>query len=337
MTMPVAGLMQTLGDLLVLAIVLGTAAYGVSSGLFIATIVGMQALTAVMIALGFFQPCAALLISLDMPPVYAVPVAFGLLALGTAVILRLLIGRYVPSDAVSFEPLVDKVGGGLLGGIAGIIAAGGVLLALSILPLPATLRLAPDALRFDPGSGLLRTFARVAVPDKTQQQILLDGDLGGEDGNGWAVVTFDEATGVAQYPEKPVPPEPPADGSEPPIFDPPPPGIWSEPFADRNGNGTRDESEAFLDYVPDGTFTKAALTQPRLPPDHTYVGQSEAFFVGLRERYLNNQWERWTLTPVSWGDLYPEDLSDEADTDSAASEDAAEEPWQRSRRRLDRE
>ena len=336
MTMPVAELMQTLGDLLILAIVLGTAAYGVSSGLFIATLIGMQALTAVMIALGFLQPCAALLISLDMPPVYAVPVAFGLLALGTAVILRLLIGRYVPADAVSFEPLVDKVGGGLLGGIAGIIVAGGVLLALSILPLPSTLRLAPDTLRFDPGSGLLRTFARVAVPDKTQQNILLEGDLGGEDGNGWAVVTVDEATGVARYPEKPVPPEPPADGSKPAPFDPPPTRIWSEPFADRNGNGTRDETEAFLDYVPDGTFTKAALTQPRLPPDHTYVGQSETFFVGLRERYLNNQWERWTLTPVTWDDLYPEGLSSEDDADSTAGDDTPEEP-ERRRRRLDLE
>ena len=324
MTMPVAGLMQTLGDLFILAIVLGTAAYGVSSGLFIATIIGMQALTAIMLALGFLQPCAALLISLDMPPVYAVPVAFGLLALGTAVILRLLIGRYVPADAVSFEPLVDKVGGGLLGGIAGIIAAGGVLLAMSILPLPSTLRLAPDALRFDPGSSLLRTFARVAVPDKTQQQILLEGDLGGEDGTGWAVVTVNQETGKPNYPpDGRIPPEPPADGSEPAPFDPPPPGIWSEPFADRNGNGARDESEAFLDYVPDGTFTKAALTQPRLPPDHTYVGQSEAFFVGLRERYLNNQWERWTLTPVTWDDLYPEDLSDDAKTDSAADDDAS--------------
>lgn len=320
MTMPVAGLMQTLGDILVVAIVLGTAAYGVSSGLFIATIIGMQALTSVIMALGFFQPCAALLISLDMPPVYAVPVAFGLLSLGTAVIMRLLIGRYVPADAVSFEPLVDKVGGGLLGSMAGIIAAGGVLLAMSILPLPATLRLEPEALRFDPGSGLLRTFARVAVPDKTQRNILLEGDLGAEDENSWEVVTVDETTGQPNYPpDGRIPPEPPVDGSEPAKFDPPPPGIWSEPFADLNGNGSRDEFEVFLDYVPDGAFTKAALKQPRLPPDHTYVGQSEAFFVGLRERYLSNQWERWTLTAVTWDDLYPDGVSEETAASDAGS------------------
>jgi hypothetical protein len=317
MTMPVAGLMQTLGDLIVIGIVLGLAVFGASSGLFAATLIAMHGLVTVVVALGFAQPFAGLLVSLDMPPIFAFPAAFGMLAVGIAVALRLLIGHYVRADAVEFEPIIEKVGGGLLGGIAGIIVAGTVLVALSIMPLPESLRLDPTALRFDLGGGVLRTFARVAVPDTAQRNILLEGDAVATAGDGWKVVTTDEETGKRNYPEKQQPPEPPADGSPPPEFKPPPPNILSEPFADLNGNGDWDKGEPYLDLLADGQFTKAALWRPKTFPDHRYVGQKESFFVGLQQRYRRNQWERWKLVEATWDDI-------ESVTDAAATGDAAE-------------
>ncbi len=326
MIMPVAELMQTLGDLVVIGIVLGLAFFGFSSGLFVATLTAMHALVTFVVALGFAQPFAGLLVSLDMPPIFAFSAAFGILAVGIAVALRLLLGRYVPANAVEFEPIIEKVGGGLLGGIAGVIVAGTVLLALSIMPLPESLRLDPTGLRFDLGGGMLRTFARVAVPDTAQRTILLEGDAVGTEGDGWKVVTIDEETGKREYPEKPLPPEPPADGSPPPEFTPPPPGILSEPFADLNGNGNWDDGEPYLDLFADRQFTKAALWQPKTFPDHAYVGVKEGFFVGLQSRYRRNQWERWRLAEATWEDI--ESVTGEATEDAAGTSgngEAAEE------------
>ena len=320
--MPIAGLMQSLGDLVVIGLVLGLGFFGVSSGLFIATVTAMHALTTFVVALGFAQPFASLLVSLDMPPMYAFPAAFGILAVGIAVALRLLIGHYVRADAVEFEPIIEKVGGGLLGGVAGIIVGGTLLVAMSLMPLPESLRLDSTALRFDVGGGMLRTFARVAVPDQAQRKILLEGDAASTDGDGWKLVATDEATGKQVYPEKPLPPDPPADGSAPPEFVPPPPGMWSEPFADLNGNGDWDAGEPYLDLLADSAFTKAALFSPTSYPDHTYVGPKEGFFVGLQERYQRHQWERWKLVEATWEDI--EGLTEANPNPETADADVAE-------------
>jgi hypothetical protein len=303
MTTPIAGLMQSLGDLIVIGLVLGLGFFGVTSGLFIATVTAMHALITFVMALGFAQPFAGLLVSLDMPPMFAFPAAFGILAVGTAVALRLLIGHYVRADAVEFEPIIEKVGGGLLGAVAGMIVAGTLLVALSIIPLPESFRIDATALRFDVGGGMLRTFARVAVPDPAQRKILLEGDAASTDGDGWKLVAIEEETGKRVYPEKPLPPDPPAEGSPPPEFTPPPPGMWSEPFADLNGNGDWDAGEPYLDLLADRAFTKAALFSPTSYPDHKFVGPKEGFFVGLQERYQRHQWERWKLVEATWEDI----------------------------------
>ena len=295
--------MQSLGDLIVIGLVLGLGFFGVTSGLFIATVTAMHALITFVMALGFAQPFAVLLVSLDMPPMFAFPAAFGILAVGTAVALRLLIGHYVRADAVEFEPIIEKVGGGLLGAVAGMIVAGTLLVALSIIPLPESFRIDATALRFDVGGGMLRTFARVAVPDPAQRKILLEGDAASTDGDGWKLVAIEEETGKRVYPEKPLPPDPPADGSPPPEFTPPPPGMWSEPFADLNGNGDWDAGEPYLDLLADRAFTKAALFSPTSYPDHKFVGPKEGFFVGLQERYQRHQWERWKLVEATWEDI----------------------------------
>lgn len=323
MSLPIAGLMQTLGDLLAIGLVLGLAAFGASGGLFMATLIGMHALVSFVVALGFAQPFAELLVSLDMPPIYAFPAAFGILAVGIAVAIRLLVGRYVPADAVEFEPIIEKVGGGLLGSIAGVIVAGTLLVALSIMPLPDGLRIDSTQLRFDLGSRMLRTFARITVPDRAQRKILLEGDTVLDAGDGWKVVTNDPETGKLDFPEKASPPEPPADGSPAPEFTPPPPGLFSEPFADLNGNGEWDNGEPYLDLLADNQFTKAAIYPPTSYPDHTYVGQKEGFFVGLQERYRRNQWERWRMVEATWEDVdaaLAVDATDTTDDSGTAAE-----------------
>jgi hypothetical protein len=80
-----ASLLQRFGDLFVGGIVLALLAFGVQNGLFLAVLAGIQALVALVVALAFADPLAAVLVTFELPPLYAFPAAFGLLLIGTAV------------------------------------------------------------------------------------------------------------------------------------------------------------------------------------------------------------------------------------------------------------
>jgi uncharacterized membrane protein required for colicin V production len=136
MTLLAVGILQRFGDLLVAGIVLALAAYGAGSGIFLAVLAGMDALVSLVVALTFAKPLAAWLTAVEVPAAFAFPAAFGLLLVGTAVGIRLAIGARVPRDVVRFAPLIDQLGGGLVGAVAGMVVAGALLIALSIAPLP---------------------------------------------------------------------------------------------------------------------------------------------------------------------------------------------------------
>ncbi len=296
-----------LAGLAAVAIVLGLVAYGFLHGIFRSVLVGMQALVSFIVALTFIPSLTALLITIDIPPIYAFPIALVVLAAGTAFGIHLIIEKYVPGESIELLSIIDKVGGGFIGGVAGFIAAGGFLVAISILPLPKDFQLQASALRFDFGEPMLRTFARIIETDSDKRDTLLSGEQ-------WAAVRFNQDQ-VPEYPEQPVPPELeklPA-GATPPPFVPAPPNIWSEPFVDLNDNKQRDDAEAYLDIVKDGQFTTNALIAPR---DDNDLNR----FVGLLERYNTNHWWRWRVNQSTWEDLYPpENQADEnqADEDQA--------------------
>jgi hypothetical protein len=78
-----------------------------------------------------------------------------------------------------------------------------------------------------------------------------------------------------------------------------PPNIWSEPFVDSNDNKQRDDDEVvYLDDNDDGQFTENALSAP---PDDNDMKR----FVGLLDRYQENNWWRWRVNQATWEDLYP--------------------------------
>jgi hypothetical protein len=215
------------------------------------------------------------------------------LAAGTAFGIHLVLEKYVPDNSIQLPSIIDKVGGGFIGGVAGFIAAGGFLVSLSLLPLPKNFQLQASNLRFDFGEPVLRTCARIIEPDGEKRNRLLSGDT-------WTAVILNEDQ-VPEYPEKPMPPdsqELPA-GKAPPPFEAPNPNIWSEPYVDLNDNKQRDKAEAFLDIVKDGQFTKNALEAP--PP----FNDDRNRFVGLLERYNANHWWRWRVNQSTWEDLYP--------------------------------
>ena len=212
------GVLQRFGDVIVVGLVLALIAYGYHFGLFLAVLAGMHALVSIVVALAFAEPLAGLLAGMEVPAAYALPAAFGTLLLGTAVAIRLAVGGYVPADRVRFTPTIDKVGGGLMGALAGLVLAGAVLIAFSVLPLPETLRIEGPRLRFDVGTRLLGTFARCVGQNEDAQDLLLVGE----------------------------PPD-----AKAPLGGP----SCSELFADRNANDEFDDGEPYLDADGNGSFT----------------------------------------------------------------------------------
>ena len=297
MMLPLAGIFQTIAGLLAVAIVVGCIAYGFMHGMFRSVLVGMQALVAFVVTLTFIPALTETLIAIDMPPSYAFPAALFILPIGTAFGIHMLIEKYIPSESIPLLSVVDKVGGAFIGGSAGYVAAGGFLVALSLMPLPEIYQLNRKDLQFDFGTPMLQTFARIIEPDGDKRKRLLEGD-------DWKKVPVD-ADGIPQYPEKPEPPEPtdlPA-GQIPPPFVPPPPNIWSEPFVDLNLNKKRDDTEAYLEKFGDTYFTEKALERP--PDPRTPDNDDPKYFVGLLDRYQENNWWRWRVNQATWEDLYP--------------------------------
>ena len=84
MILPLANMFEILASLATFATVLGLVAYGYLHGIFRSVLVGMQALVSFIVTLTLIPSLTALLITIDVPPVFAFPVALIVLAAGTA-------------------------------------------------------------------------------------------------------------------------------------------------------------------------------------------------------------------------------------------------------------
>jgi len=291
-------ILQRFGDLIVGGVVLALVAFGVQNGLFLAVLTGMQALLALVFALAFADPLAALLTTFELPIVYAFPAAFGLLLVGTAVATRLVMGGYVPAEVVRFAPIIDKLGGALVGAVAGIILAGIILIACSITPVPEAFRLDGSTLGYDMGTRMLRTFARCVEPDDAKRAVLLDGEPGSvpepSPDVDPAVLDAADTKGNAVAP-------------------PPPPPRWSEPFADLNVNKQHDDGEPYLDTDRDKAFTARLVVN-----DPNANGKRD---IGLLERYRLHAWGRHVISVVALDELTAVQAA--AETPAAKSAPAA--------------
>lgn len=328
-----ASTLQRFGDLIVAGLVLALVAFGAQNGLFLAVLAGLQALVTLLVALAFADPLAALLVSFELPPTYAFPAAFGLLLIGTAVASRLAVGGYVPADAVRFAPVIDKLGGGLVGAVAGIIVAGTFLIACSIAPVPETFRLDGSTLGYDLGTRMLRTFARCVEPDGAKRAILLDGEPGSVPEPVPAATTQPDAVNDQQAaddqrtqtsPDTQVDLEkqgkkgrkakPERTAEPPPPPPPPPPPRWSEPFADVNGNKKYDDGEPYLDTDKDKAFTARLVLN-----DPNGNGMRD---VGLLERYRLHAWGRQVMSVVAIDEVMDVPAAAEGVPAAGASEPA---------------
>lgn len=201
MPLLIASILQQIGDLVVIMIVVGLALYGWQHGLFLATLAGLQVLGSFLAAIALADAVAPLLAMADCPPSFAFPAAFLLIFFGGVVALRLAVGATVPEGAVRFSEWVDRIGGLLVGAIAGWVLAGAVLVSWSMAPLTDAFVLRGTELRLDPGSWLVSKAACRSLAAENDADELRDRLL-----RCYATGNWDE-----RFPP-PAPPEPPADG-----------------------------------------------------------------------------------------------------------------------------
>lgn len=240
-------------NLMVIGLIAGMAIYGSRVGAFLAAIAGLAILTGWLTAMMLAGPAASMLESFDCPVGWAMPLA--VIGIMTAVMAgcRVLLGEQLREDDVRFAGPADKLGGAVIGCIAGSLLAGSLLVGWSMLELPQWARLDTRALRFDAGARALNTYVRCCTADAIARRRMLEGVLcrHGEAGLG-----PESAARV------------------------------SEPFDDVDADGLRDESEPFLDEDGNGAFT------PERPLATCSAGEGGSGDLGLMDRYLLASWRR---------------------------------------------
>jgi len=164
--------LQNLGDLLMAMVILGVGVYGWQHGMFLATLAGMQVFAAVVAGLALASEIEPLMLQAECPESIAFGAAFLAIFLVVLLLTRLAIGAGVAEDAVRFPPLIDRIGGPLMGIFAGMLLAGAILIAWSMAPVPESLRLDGSQLAIDAGSPLLRTAARCLEDDGLEERLL---------------------------------------------------------------------------------------------------------------------------------------------------------------------
>lgn len=256
------GVLQQWGDLVAIAVVIAMALVGLRSGLFVATLWGLSALVAVMAGLAGLDRVSEWLRVADAPPVYLAVMSFVAVAVAIGLGLRVAVGGFVQEDEVRFPPLIDAIGGVAVGGLAGMIVAGGLQIALSMAPLPAWAGRLDPRRQIDFGTPLLQAFARWAEPDGKLRAVLLDGEPGRK---------FDPT-------EDDKPAATPQEDLERKLN----PWKNSEVFADLNLNGTREEEEPYEDADGDGKFSPLTSNND--------ANGNRLRDVGLLERYRLGPW-----------------------------------------------
>jgi hypothetical protein len=167
-----ASLVQSLGDLVVIMLVVGLALYGWQQGLFQATLSGLQVLGSFLAALFLADLVEPLASQAGIEDRHAFAVAFLAVFLGAMLVIRLVAWTAMRGAEVRLADQVDRIGGAVTGAAVGYALAGAVLVAWSMSPLPATFALAGARLRLDAGTPLLRAAARSLNDDDLGERLV---------------------------------------------------------------------------------------------------------------------------------------------------------------------
>ena len=167
-----ASMVQSLGDLVVVMLVVGLALYGWQHGLFLATLAGLQVLGSFFAAIFLADLVAPLVSQAGCEDRHAFAVAFLVVFLGSIILIRLAAWAALRGAQVRLMGFVDRIGGTVTGALAGYTLAGVVLVAWSMAPVPAEFELKGARLRLDAGTPLLKAAARSASDEDLADRLV---------------------------------------------------------------------------------------------------------------------------------------------------------------------
>lgn len=235
----------------------GLAIYGWFLGIFLGVIASLQVLVSGVLAIACAPFVGEVLALFGLSAAASIALAYVLVFLASVIAIRISIGATVPEGAVRFSPLTDGVGGACMGALAGVVLGGTLLIGWSLAPMPAWLRLAPDALPFDGGRQMLWCYSRWAAPNGVSALRVFGGDP--------QAASTDTSTVIRA----------------------------SEPFVDSNGNGTFDAgggrdaaaatqatakpAERYLDLDGNGRFTPALRFAAAAGADRRAIGLMDCY------------------------------------------------------------
>ncbi len=220
--------MITLFDFIIVAFVLFYAYMGWEAGMWTASIAALELLGCIAAAVllheamaGFLVPLARSTISEELSQTWMIFLAFAVVAWGLFAAIRFQFHKTEPvnPDVVDIDPLSDRIGGVIAGGIGGAIFVGGVLVNASMLPLLAPMKPSGDRMLFDVGKLVLDAAGRFVTESPGEKSLAIWGEPAVTKANKQALLA-------------------------------------NEPWIDVDDNGEFSEADRFRDVDGSGTFSK---------------------------------------------------------------------------------
>lgn len=176
--------MITIADILVVAAVAWFVFRGWQVGLEKASVAALEVLGCFTLAVllhealaGLVHAAAGWVLGDSASQAWAVLLAFSLLAWGSFAALRYWLHRDRGDEPeTEIDPLSDRLGGAVAGGIGGALFAGGVMVTLSMTPFLAGLKPSGDRMLLDVGKLLLRSGGQFALERHEGRSLPLEGE-----------------------------------------------------------------------------------------------------------------------------------------------------------------
>jgi hypothetical protein len=225
-----AALQTFIASGVVLVCVLLSALSGSRLKLFRSILAFGSLVTASVAALFWCEGMSQILWGLGIPPSWSLAAGYTTILATVLSVMGVSFRLSVRAEIMNYVPLLDRLGGALVGAVAGVVLASVVRVGFAMTPFPAAARPTPDQFQIDATPRILRMVASTLTSDPNVRRSWLRG--GGT----------------------------PLQGNAPPEGQP----VWSEPYLDLNSNDYRDADEPFLDkdgnyeFSPDFATTEAA-------------------------------------------------------------------------------
>ena len=221
---------MTLFDLLIVAGILVLAYRGWLAGLETAGVAALELLACLAVAVmlhevvaGWLHAGFAYALGDVVGQAWSILLAFGLLAWGSFALIRAVWHQRPAEEAdepvTDIDPLADRIGGALAGGVGGVVFIGGVLVTLSMVPFLAGFKPSGDRMLLDVGKTVLRAGGQFATEHHEGRALPLWGE------------PASRATNLAAK-------------------------LTSEPWFDADDDRTFTAPDRFRDVDGNGTFTK---------------------------------------------------------------------------------